>query len=185
MTRIAGQGSPNQGSANQGTATSDLTTLDATSDSVGTADIAFVLRALPHRYPFLMIDRVLDIRGDSFGIGIKNVTFNEPQFTGHFPERPVFPGVLMIEGMAQTAGVIVIHSGQAQTTKDVFFLTIDKAKFRRLVVPGDTIEYHMTKINQRRTMWWYRGEAKVRGQVVAEAEVGAMIAPAGAVSPAG
>jgi 3-hydroxyacyl-[acyl-carrier-protein] dehydratase len=122
-----------------------------------------------------MIDRVQDIRGDSFGIGIKNVTFNEPQFTGHFPGRPVFPGVLMIEGMAQTAGVIVIHSGGAETSTDVFFLTIDKAKFRRLVEPGDTLEYHMTKIKQRRNMWWYRGEALVRGQTVAEAELGAMI----------
>jgi 3-hydroxyacyl-[acyl-carrier-protein] dehydratase len=146
-----------------------------TSEILGAADIADILRALPHRYPFVMIDRVQDMRGDAFGVGIKNVTFNEPQFTGHFPGRPVFPGVLMIEGMAQTAGVIVIRSGLAQSTTDVFFLTIDKAKFRRLVVPGDTLEYHMTKINQRRTMWWYRGEAKVRGQVVAEAEVGAMI----------
>jgi 3-hydroxyacyl-[acyl-carrier-protein] dehydratase len=160
------------------TMTSNAREAPEATDSVGTAEIADVLSALPHRYPFVMIDRVQDMRGDAFGIGIKNVTFNEPQFLGHFPGRPVFPGVLMIEGMAQTAGVIVIHSGLVQATRDVFFLTIDKAKFRRPVVPGDTLEYHMTKINHRRTMWWYRGEAKVRGQVVAEAEVGAMISAA-------
>lgn len=140
-----------------------------------TADIATVLKALPHRYPFLLVDRVIDIDGDERGIGIKNVTFNEPHFQGHFPGNPVFPGVLMIEGMAQTAGVLCILSIQTPQPKAVFFLTIDKAKFRKPVRPGDTIEYHMTKISQRRTMWWYRGVAKVAGQIVAEAELGAMI----------
>jgi 3-hydroxyacyl-[acyl-carrier-protein] dehydratase len=139
------------------------------------ADIAVVLKCLPHRYPFLLIDRVIDIRGDDHGIGIKNVTFNEPHFQGHFPGNPVFPGVLMIEGMAQTAGVLCILSISSPQPKSVFFLTIDKAKFRKPVVPGDTIEYHMTKIAQRKSMWWYRGEAKVAGQIVAEAELGAMI----------
>lgn len=142
------------------------------------ADIAVVLKMLPHRYPFLMIDRVIDIRGDEHGIGIKNVTINEPHFQGHFPENPVFPGVLMIEGMAQTAGVMCIAMTRSSTPKNVFFMTIDKAKFRKPVLPGDTIEYHMNKIAHRRTMWWYRGEAKVGGQVVAEAEVGAMISDA-------
>jgi 3-hydroxyacyl-[acyl-carrier-protein] dehydratase len=122
-----------------------------------------------------MVDRVIDIRGDEYGIGIKNVTFNEPHFQGHFPGNPVFPGVLMIEGMAQTAGVLCIMAISSPQPKAVFFLTIDKAKFRKPVRPGDTIEYHMTKLSQRRTMWWYRGEAKVAGQIVAEAEVGAMI----------
>jgi 3-hydroxyacyl-[acyl-carrier-protein] dehydratase len=139
------------------------------------ADIAQVLKILPHRYPFLMVDRVIDIDGDTHGIGIKNVTFNEPHFQGHFPGNPVFPGVLLIEGMAQTAGVLCIMATSSQQPKSVFFMTIDKAKFRKPVVPGDTIEYHMTKIAHRKTMWWYRGEAKVAGQVVAEAEVGAMI----------
>jgi 3-hydroxyacyl-[acyl-carrier-protein] dehydratase len=142
------------------------------------ADIAVVLEMLPHRYPFLMVDRVIDIRGDESGIGIKNVTFNEPHFQGHFPGNPVFPGVLMIEGMAQTAGVLCIAATPAVQTKSVFFLTIDKAKFRKPVRPGDTIEYHMRKINQRKTMWWFRGEAKVAGQTVAEAEVGAMLSDA-------
>jgi 3-hydroxyacyl-[acyl-carrier-protein] dehydratase len=144
----------------------------ATLDAVG---IAQILDALPHRYPFLMVDRIIDVRGDDFGIGIKNVTFNEPQFQGHFPGQPVFPGVLMIEGMAQTAGVICVASGVVRKPKSVYFLTIDKAKFRKPVVPGDVIEYHMTKKARKKTMWWYRGEAKVAGEIVAEADVGAMI----------
>ena len=148
--------------------------MDAPVTTLEAADIARVMAMLPHRYPFLLVDRVIDIRGDEHGIGIKNVTINEPHFQGHFPENPVFPGVLMIEGMAQTAGVMcIIASGSTQ--KSVFFLTIDKAKFRKPVLPGDTIEYHMNRIQRRRTMWWFRGEAKVNGQIVAEAEVGAMI----------
>lgn len=142
------------------------------------ADIAAVMKMLPHRYPFLMVDRVIDIHGDDRGIGIKNVTINEPHFMGHFPENPVFPGVLMIEGMAQTAGVLCIANLGLKKPKSVFFLTIDKAKFRKPVLPGDTIEYHMRKSAHRRTMWWYAGIAKVAGNVVAEAEVGAMIVDA-------
>jgi len=154
----------------------ETSTMDQPVTKLDAADVAAILKMLPHRYPFLMVDRVVDIRGDDHGIGIKNVTFNEPQFQGHFPDNPVFPGVLMIEGMAQTAGIMCIASlGWTQQPKRVFFLTIDKAKFRRPVVPGDTIEYHMNKLAQRRTMWWYRGEAKVAGQIVAEAEVGAML----------
>ncbi len=139
------------------------------------AEIGQVLQMLPHRYPFLMIDRVVDMRGDQSGIGIKNVTINEPHFQGHFPGNPVFPGVLMIEGMAQTAGVLCIAATASQQAKTVFFMTIDKAKFRKPVLPGDTIEYHMTRIARRKNMWWYRGEAKVGGTLVAQAEVGAMM----------
>ena len=142
-------------------------------------DIAAILKALPHRYPFLLVDRIIGMRNDEYAIGIKNVTYNEPQFQGHFPGNPVFPGVLMIEGMAQTAGVICILSRPADgRPKSVYFLTIDKAKFRKPVVPGDTIEYHMTKLARRKTMWWFRGEARVAGTIVAEAEVGAMISDA-------
>ena len=146
-----------------------------TGTTLEAADIATILKALPHRYPFLMVDRIINIRGDQSGVGIKNVTVNEPQFMGHFPGNPVFPGVLMIEGMAQTAGVICILAEAMAEKKFVFFLTIDQAKFRKPVVPGDTIEYHMTKKARKKNMWWYRGEAKVAGRIVAEAEVGAMI----------
>ena len=149
--------------------------MNETTTRLEAADIAMVLKMLPHRYPFLMVDRVIDIRGDEHGIGIKNVTVNEPHFQGHFPNNPVFPGVLMIEGMAQTAGVLCIAATSSTQPKSVYFLTIDKAKFRKPVLPGDTIEYHMNRIARRKTMWWYRGEAKVGGQIVAEAEVGAMI----------
>ena len=148
-----------------------------TQSKLESADILKVLEYMPHRYPFLLIDKVLEIDGDRSCIGIKNVTFNEPQFTGHFPSRPIFPGVFMIEGMAQTAGVICVMSklAQQQRPKQVFFMTIDKAKFRKPVMPGDTVEFHMSKLNQRRNMWWYRGEAKVTGVLVAEAEVSAML----------
>jgi 3-hydroxyacyl-[acyl-carrier-protein] dehydratase len=148
-----------------------------TDDNVGVADIREILRLMPHRYPFLMVDRVTDIRGDEHGIGIKNVTINEPQFLGHFPENPVMPGVLVIEGMAQTAGVLCLRLTQSSGKRQsVLFLTIDKAKFRKPVVPGDTLEYHVDKIVRRRNMWWYRAEAKVGGVLIAEAELGAMIA---------
>ena len=146
-----------------------------TDTAIEAAGIKEILEALPHRYPFLMVDRVINMRGDEFAIGIKNVTFNEPQFTGHFPGQPVFPGVLMVEGMAQTAGVMCIRSGVVGQVKSVYFMTIDKCKFRKPVGPGDTIEYHMTKKARRKTMWWYQGEAKVAGELVAEAEVGAML----------
>jgi 3-hydroxyacyl-[acyl-carrier-protein] dehydratase len=140
------------------------------------ADIAAILRALPHRYPFLMIDRIINMCGDESAIGIKNVTINEPQFLGHFPGNPVFPGVLVIEGIAQTAGALcVLSKFGGDHPKHVYFLTIDKAKFRKPVLPGDTIEYHVTKIARKKNMWWFRGEAKVAGQLVAEAEIGAMV----------
>ncbi len=145
--------------------------------TIEAVDIAEILKTLPHRYPFLMVDRIINLRGDEFGIGIKNVTVNEPHFPGHFPGNPVFPGVLLIEGMAQTAGVLCLKSLRAtERPQHVYFLTIDKARFRKPVVPGDTVEYHMTKINRRKMMWWFRGEAKVAGELVAEAEVGAIIA---------
>jgi 3-hydroxyacyl-[acyl-carrier-protein] dehydratase len=141
------------------------------------ADIVKVLDLLPHRYPFLLVDRIIEIDGDKSCIGIKNVTYNEPVFTGHFPERPVFPGVLLVEGMAQTAGAICVASKLAdqKRPKQVFFMTIDKVKFRKPVVPGDTVRFHMTKLNNRRNMWWYRGEARVEGTLVCEAEVSAML----------
>ena len=141
-------------------------------------DINEILKTLPHRYPMLLIDRVIKIRTDYSGIGIKNVTFNEPPFLGHFPDRPVYPGVMMIEAMAQTAGVIGIKSVEGtEKPRAVYFLTIDKCKFRKPARPGDRIEYHIRKMRRRMTMGWYEAKAIVDGVVIAEAEVGAMVSP--------
>ena len=143
---------------------------------IALVDINEILKTLPHRYPMLLIDRVVNIRTDYSGIGVKNVTFNELPFLGHFPERPVYPGVMMIEAMAQTAGVIGIKSVEGTAKpRAVYFLTIDKCKFRTPVVPGDIIAYHRRSIGRRKTMWWFHGEAKVNGAIVAEADVGAML----------
>jgi len=140
------------------------------------ADILQIMSYLPHRYPFLLVDRIVDIKGDESGVGIKNVTFNEPQFQGHFPGAPVMPGVLLIEGMAQTAGAMCVAARVAQAApRLVYFMTIDKAKFRKPVVPGDVVEYHMTRIKKRANMWWFKGVAKVDGKTVCEAEVSAML----------
>ena len=142
-------------------------------------DITRILECLPHRYPFLMIDRIINIRGDDSAVGIKNVTFNEPMFQGHFPGKPIFPGVLIIEGMAQTAGAVVVaHDAGSGKKNLVLMLTIDKAKFRKPAEPGDQIEYHMRKIQRRRTVGRYEGKAIVNGVVIAEAEIGAMIVEA-------
>ena len=149
-------------------------------ETLETIGIREILAALPHRYPFLLVDRIIEIRADEHGIGIKNVTANEPHFLGHFPDNPVMPGVLVLEGMAQTAGTLCIRSLPGQIKPPlVYFLTIDKAKFRRPVVPGDVLEYHVTRIKRRKNMWWFRGEAKVGNELVAEAELGAMIAAEG------
>ncbi len=144
------------------------------------ADIREILRLLPHRYPFVMIDRIIDIRGDEHGIGIKNVTINEPHFLGHFPENPVMPGVLLIEGHGADGGraVPAADGRRRRAPRRCYFLTIDKAKFRKPAVPGDTIDYHVDKIAHRRNMWWYRAEAKVGDVLIAEAEVGAVITEA-------
>lgn len=140
-----------------------------------TVDILKLLKSLPHRYPFLLVDRIIECDGDNSCIGIKNVTYNEPHFQGHFPDQPVMPGVLLIEGMAQTAGAVCVNSKASSSPRVVYFMTINNAKFRRPVIPGDRVEYHMTKLHQRRNMWWYKGVAKVDGQVVCEAEISAML----------
>ncbi|MBH0239670.1 3-hydroxyacyl-ACP dehydratase FabZ [Methylobrevis albus] len=139
-------------------------------------EIRRLLELLPHRYPFLLIDRIIEVDSDRSGIGIKNVTINEPQFQGHFPDRPVMPGVLMIEGMAQTAGAMCVASRtQVGSPKVVYFMTVDKVKFRRPVGPGDVLQYRMKKTRNRSNMWWYSGEAWVGDTKVAEAELSAML----------
>jgi 3-hydroxyacyl-[acyl-carrier-protein] dehydratase len=144
--------------------------------TLDSCDIQRLFTLLPHRYPFLLVDRIVNIRSDEFCIGIKNVTANEPQFTGHFPDRPIMPGVLLIEGMAQTAGALcVISLGPLERPPAVYLMTIDKAKFRKPVVPGDRVEFHMSKIAKRRNIWWFRGEAKVDGALCCEAEISAML----------
>lgn len=150
---------------------------ESAGQTLETHDIQKLLALLPHRYPFLLVDRIVRARGDEFGVGIKNVTANEPQFQGHFPGRPIMPGVLLIEGMAQTAGALCISAQLAKGAKPslVYLMTVDKAKFRKPVVPGDRVEFHMTKISQRRTMWWFRGEAKVDGALMCEAEISALL----------
>jgi 3-hydroxyacyl-[acyl-carrier-protein] dehydratase len=147
---------------------------DEVKSQLGIADIRELMELLPHRYPFLLVDKIIDIDGDNSAIGIKNVTANEPQFMGHFPGEPIMPGVLLIEGMAQTAGAICARM-QGGGAKLVYFMTIDNARFRKPVRPGDRVEYHVTKQKQRGNIWKFHCDAKVDGQLVAEADIGAML----------
>jgi 3-hydroxyacyl-[acyl-carrier-protein] dehydratase len=143
---------------------------------LGSADITRLMKLLPHRYPFLLVDRMYDMDRDVSAVGIKNVTINEPFFPGHFPGFPVMPGVLIIEGLAQTAGALCVHSlGDDYKPQIVYFMGIDNAKFRKPVLPGDQLHYHVRKIRSRGRAWRFFGEAKVNGAVVAEAEISAMI----------
>ncbi|NTJ64310.1 3-hydroxyacyl-ACP dehydratase FabZ [Agrobacterium rhizogenes] len=142
--------------------------------SLSSADILEIMKLLPHRYPMLMVDRIIEIDSDNSAIGIKNVTANEPQFTGHFPSSPIMPGVLLIEGMAQTAGAICARKDGIGGNL-VYFMTIDNARFRKPVVPGDRVEFHVVKQKQRGTIWKFHCDAKVDGSLVAEADIGAMI----------
>ncbi|MTI16660.1 3-hydroxyacyl-ACP dehydratase FabZ [Rhodobacteraceae bacterium RKSG542] len=144
--------------------------------TMDSADIMRVMELLPHRYPFLMIDKIVDMDGDNSGIGIKNVTINEPHFQGHFPKQPVMPGVLLIEAMAQTAGALCINArGTEDSPSLVYFMTIDKCKFRKPVVPGDQVHFHVKKIRNRATIWKFDAVAMVDGVKVAEAEISAML----------
>ena len=149
---------------------------DTGKKALATADIARIMKLLPHRYPFLLIDKMINLDGEQSGTAIKNVTINEPFFQGHFPSRPVMPGVLLIEAMAQTAGALVLnHLGDAHAGKLVFFMSIDKARFRKPVAPGDTVRFHVKLTNRRPPVWKYWAEAHVDGKKVAEAEIGAML----------
>ncbi len=159
------------------TATPDSTGDDSRPDgAVGIADIARIMGAIPHRYPFLMIDRLLDVVPDRSAIGVKNVSINEPFFQGHFPAHPVMPGVLIIESMAQTAAVLVVETlGPNAAGKVVYFMTIENAKFRRPVIPGDQMRIAIHKVRHRGSVWKFAATARVEGVSVAEATYAAMI----------
>ncbi len=139
-------------------------------------DITQLMKMLPHRYPMLMVDRLEEIVIDQSAVGIKNVSVNEPCFQGHFPEKPIMPGVLIIESMAQTAAALVVLSlGGTSEGKLVYFMSIEDARFRKLVMPGDTLRVHVEKIHKRGNVWKFRGEARVGGVLCAEAVYTAMI----------
>ena len=141
-----------------------------------TLDLRRIMRAIPHRYPMLMIDRMIDLVRNESATGVKNVTMNEQYFQGHFPGHPVMPGVLIIESMAQTAAVLVVETlGENAMGKLVYFMTIDAAKFRRPVLPGDQLRVHVSKLRSRNNVWKFSGIARVEGVAVAEATFSAMI----------
>lgn len=142
-----------------------------------TIDIQRIMEMLPHRYPILLIDRILEIEPGERAVALKNVTFNEPHFQGHFPGHPVMPGVLIVEAMAQTATVVVIQAlGKDTEGKTVYFMTIENARFRKPVVPGDSLHIHVEKIHSRGNAWKFKGTVKVGDAVCAEATFSAMIA---------
>lgn len=145
------------------------------SDSV-TLEIQDILKLLPHRYPFLLVDRITHVEGDQRAIGVKNVTVNEPFFPGHFPGYPIMPGVLIIEAMAQTSGAIVVHALQETVgERIVYFMSVESARFRKPVLPGHTLLIHVTKLKQRGQVWKYRGEVYSDQALMAEAEYTAMV----------
>ncbi|MDC0033481.1 3-hydroxyacyl-ACP dehydratase FabZ [Alphaproteobacteria bacterium] len=144
---------------------------------IDTIEIERIMSMIPHRYPFLLVDRVVDLVEGESATGIKNVSINETFFQGHFPSHPVMPGVLIVEAMAQTAGVVVIHSlGTTEAAKMVYFMSIESARFRKPVTPGDTLRIHVNKRAKRGNAWKFSAQAKVDGVVVADASYSAMIA---------
>jgi 3-hydroxyacyl-[acyl-carrier-protein] dehydratase len=139
-------------------------------------DIQRIMQMIPHRHPFLMIDKVVDVIANECATGIKNVSINENFFQGHFPTRPVMPGVLIIEAMAQTAAVLVVHTlGPKSEGKLVYFMSVDNARFRRPVFPGDRLDVHVVKQRNRGNVWKFEGRAKVGDELMAEAVFAAMI----------
>ena len=148
------------------------------SDTLKTADIGLIQRIIPHRYPFLLIDRVEEIDGHASALGIKNVTMNEPHFQGHFPGKPIMPGVTIVEAMAQTAAVMVgVDMNMADRDLLVYFMAIDSCKFRRMVVPGDVLKMRLTTVRGKPggKVWKFQGRAEVDGELACEAEFTAMM----------
>ena len=149
---------------------------ESTGIEVGAADVLQIMQLIPHRYPMLMVDRVVDVIPDQSAVGIKNVSINEPFFQGHFRSEPVMPGVLIVEAMAQTAAVLVVATyGQDSEGKLVYFMSIDDVRFRQPVFPGDRLELHVEKVQSRASVWKFSGKALVDGKVAAEATFAAMI----------
>ena len=139
-------------------------------------DINRIMEMIPHRYPILLVDRMEEVEIGESAVGIKNVTMNEPHFMGHFPQKPIMPGVLIVEAMAQTAAILVVHTmGEHAEGKLVYFMTIENARFRQPVIPGDVLRLKVTKQQRRETVWKFNGEAIVNGKVVADASFKAMI----------
>ncbi len=136
-------------------------------------DIKEILSLLPHRYPLLLVDRVIELVPETKAVGIKNVTINEPFFQGHFPNNPVMPGVLIVEAMAQVAGILAFKSGVEG--KSVYFMSIEKVKFRKPVLPGDQIRFEVSVSHKRGNVWKFSGNAFIDGKLVAEAEFTAMV----------
>ena len=146
-------------------------------DQVSPLDIRRIMEMIPHRYPILLVDRILEITKGESAVGLKNVTMNEPHFMGHFPGLPVMPGVLIVEAMAQTAAIVAVDALGAEVEgKVVYFMTIEDARFRRPVTPGDSLHIYVEKTQSRGAVWKFKGTAKVDGKVCAEAKFGAMIA---------
>ena len=146
-------------------------------NNVTSVEINRIMEMIPHRYPMLMIDRVTDMVPNKTALGIKNVSINEPHFNGHFPRQPVMPGVMIVESMAQTAAVLVVQTlGPIAEGKLVYFMSIDNARFRKPVVPGDTMLVKVTKLRNRASVWKFFGEVFVRDNLVAEANFTAMVA---------
>ncbi len=156
-----------------------MTDISAGAEEPGFADIQRVMEMIPHRYPLLLVDKVKDLIAHESAVGIKNVTFNEPQFQGHFPGHPIMPGVMIVEAMAQTAAVLVVHSlGSEAEGKLVYFMSIDSCKFRKPVVPGDVLELHVTLDRRRGAVWRFNGTAIVGNKKCSEALFAAMIVDA-------
>ncbi len=149
---------------------------EETKNAIDPIDVIEIMKMIPHRYPILLVDRVIDYIEGQSAVGLKNVTMNEPHFNGHFPGMPVMPGVLIVEAMAQTSAILVVKTlGEEAQGKIVYFMSIDNAKFRKPVVPGDSVHIHVEKIQSRGKVWKFQGTAKVDGKVCAEAVITAML----------